>query len=174
MRKHVRWSASRWLTSAIMVLVTTAAGLVLTSSPASASVYHSTLQLCTPGDDRVVIPMGKIWSFSPVHATSDFTVDANDYSFRTCSWTGTNHTYEYKCGREDANGWTINLVARWSGSEHDRVVHQVVCDRQVHRISWNRTHRSSAAVHFHLWAPSGSGCDSSCNSYLYEWWAKVS
>jgi hypothetical protein len=148
--------------------------LSVTAAPAHARVYGGPgSNLCTPGDNRVIVPMGASWVMGRVHATSDFTENANGVSFRTCSWRGTNHTYQYSCAREDRNGWQLHLVGRGS-EEARRVRHDVVCDGRVRTVRWTLRHDSNEPVHYHLWAPGGTDCGESCARYLEDWTAWVS
>jgi hypothetical protein len=157
-----------------MLLATTAMN-VLTPSPAAAAVYAP--GLCSAGDDRETIGVPRTWEIARVHATSDFVNDSNGYSFRTCSWRGTRHTYTYSCTNENSDGWTLQLVARENGSgEATRVVHPVVCDGLIRTAPWNRAHRNNDRVHFHLWSSGDNptSCGSSCNRYLNGWMARIS
>lgn len=142
------------------------------AAPAHASIYAGS-NLCTPGDDRVNISVPSSWWFPKIHATSDFTANANGHSFRTCSWRGTNHTYSYACYNEWSNGWALNIVGFESGRPQQRVAHSITCDGHIRTVGWPYGHNDHMAVHYHLWAPSGSGCGESCGYEIGSWYAWV-
>ncbi|MFG1677082.1 hypothetical protein [Micromonospora sp. NPDC049282] len=122
----------------------------------------------------MTVSVGKSWSIGRVHATSDYTVNGNGYSFRSCSWTGTNHTYRYRCTSATAGTWKINLVAREENGNGVRVQQDVRCDGYERNVYWTGQTSSKWPVHFHLWAPAGTGCrDSGCEQYLNNWYAVV-
>ena len=159
---------------AIHLLMTTLVGttvLVATATPASAAVY-ALGTLCSADDNRVNITPYRSWSIPQVHATSDFTNNSNGYSFRTCSWRGTNHVYRYRCNAEYTNGWLLNIVAAEHTAQR-RVQYPVTCDGVTRSVPWNLSHSTHEIVHYHLWAPSGPGCAESCGFVLGGWYASL-
>ncbi len=110
---------------------------------------------------------------APMALATD-TVNSNGYSFRTCSWTGTDHVYRYKCTSATAGTWKISVVAREENGNGVRVQRDVRCDGTERAVIWDKPHNAHWPVHFHLWAPAGTGCgDTRCEQYLNNWFAIV-
>lgn len=161
----------------VALLLGTIGAVVVTAAPASAYAYGD--KLCSEGDFTQNVSVPYSWTLNTVHATSDFKDDSNGYSFRTCGWVGTNHTYRYKCSSEPTNGWVLNIVSREENGNGRRVQAAVTCDGNYRTVAWTLSHNGHEVVHFHLWAPAvnwwedPTDCGETCPRYLYGLTATV-
>jgi hypothetical protein len=157
----------------IGVVAAGSASVVISVPPVDATVYAP--GLCSAGDNRRSITPSYIWgSYDRITNTSDYS--GTEWSFRTCSWLGTNHSYLYSCtGDNTTSGdWKINIVGRepHGGGEVLRYDWTVFCTGQLVGVTVPTPHWNNSDIHYHLWSPSGTGC-SACGDVIYNWGASV-
>lgn len=165
---NLRRNATRGLLGAATAV---AATTLLPASPAGATEYSP--GLCSAGDNRRTISPTYIWgAYDRILNTSDFA--GTEWSFRTCSWLGTNHNYFYSCSQEVHKEWRLNIVGRepHGGGEVIRRDFAVSCNSQLQGVTWPTSHWPNSDIHYHLWSPSETGC-SACGEIILDWGASV-
>lgn len=170
-------SRDRRSNAARVALAAAAATTVVAhSTPATSLVENEYVAgLCKSPHNPHTITSAHEWGeYEKIRGTSDWT-PANYYSFRTCSWVGTDQIYKYDCTDEPTDGWVLHLVENEEGR---RVSKAVLCNNTQQTMEWTRAH-NSARVHYHLWsAPypgddSPTDCASDCLRFIFGWDASV-
>lgn len=162
-------------TKIALAAAVTAAAAVQPTGAASAVEGEYRPGLCESPHNPHTITSAYQWGeYSRIRGTSDWS-PADYYSFRTCSWVGTDQIYDYDCTTEATNGWVLHIVENHHGS---RVSKAVLCNDTQQSMTWTRPH-NQARIHYHLWSPTYPGdsnptqCADTCPRFIYGWDASV-
>jgi hypothetical protein len=144
----------------LVAVVFTLSGLAVTAPQASATPYYNSTSvgLCRGSASDTQMNLPRTMSISRVRGTSDYTMDANGYSLRTCFWKGVAGSFSYACpSSSNASGWTLDLVSRAENHpEAQRQRFAIICDGAVRTIAYSGLN-PSWATHIHLHDPTECG-----------------
>jgi hypothetical protein len=134
---------------------------ITVTAPASATPYTNSTSpsYCRANATDTPMRLPRTITATRVRGTSDFKVDSNGYSFRTCYWRAGSGSFNYVCpSRNNANGWTLELVTRAATHRREalRWAIPIVCDGRVHGYGYTNFD-PSWQTHFHIHDPTDCG-----------------
>jgi hypothetical protein len=151
----------RSVRTAFLAVLISVLGQLTLAPLADATPYtnSSSVYFCKADATDTVMKVPHHYGIPRLRGTSDFKVDGNGFSLRTCYWHARSGSFNYVCpAGSNSGGWTLEIVTRSEthGNESSRVKVDIVCDGRVKGYGYSGFN-PAWATHFHVHDPTNCG-----------------